>query len=91
MKRKNKLDTIDRNILRILSLYEHLNLLQLWYECGEDDALKGRTTKEEISERLEYLSVKGLVERIMGAETDDDSGDLIYRLKRGADGLDSQV
>lgn len=91
MKGKNKPDTITRIISRILCPYEHLNLLQLWYECGEDDALKGRTTKEEISERLEYLSVKGLVEGIMGAETDDDSGGLICRLKRGADGLESQV
>ena len=89
MKEKNKLDTIDPNILRILSLYERLNLLQLWYECGEDGALKGRTTKEEILERLEYLRAKGLVERIMGAKPDDDSGDLIYRLKRRADSLDS--
>jgi len=25
--------------------------LQLWYECGEDVALKKRITKEEISEK----------------------------------------
>lgn len=89
MERKNRLDSIDRNILRILSLYEHLNLLQLWYEFGEDDALKERITKEEISNRLEYLRAKGFVERVMDAEIDYDSGYLSYRIKKGADSLDS--
>jgi len=28
------LDAIDLNILQILSLYEHVNLIQPWYELG---------------------------------------------------------
>jgi hypothetical protein len=89
MEGKNRLDTIDRKILPILSLYKHLNLLQLWYEFGEDDALKERLTKEEISDRLEYLRAKGLVEKVVKAEIDDGSGYLSYRIKTGADDLDS--
>jgi hypothetical protein len=89
MERKTRLDTIDRSILRILSLYEHLNLLQLWYEFGEDDTLKERATKEEISNRLEYLRAKGFVERVMEEEIDDDSRYLSYRIRTGADDLDS--
>ncbi|MFX0200847.1 MAG: hypothetical protein ACFFCW_32400 [Candidatus Hodarchaeota archaeon] len=89
MERKNRLDTIDRSILRILSLYEHLNLLQLWYEFGEDDALNECVTKEEISNRLEYLRAKGFLERVMEAEIDDHSGYLSYRIRTGADDLDS--
>lgn len=89
MERKKRLETIDCNILRILSLYEYLNLLQLWYEFGENEALKERITKERISERLEYLRAKGFVERVMEAEIDDDSGHLSYRIKTGTDGLDS--
>ena len=89
MERKNRLDTIDRSILRILSLYEHLNLLQLWYEFGEDEPLKERVTKEEISDRLEYLRAKGFVERVMDAEIDHDSDYLSYGIKKGTDGLDS--
>jgi hypothetical protein len=51
--------------------------------------LKERITKEEISDRLEYLSAKGFVERVMEEEIDDDSGYLSYRIRTGTDDLDS--
>jgi hypothetical protein len=62
MEGHNRLDKIDRNILRILSLYEDLNLLQLWYEVGESDGAGGSMTGEEILERLKSLSSQGFVE-----------------------------
>jgi hypothetical protein len=63
------LDTIDRNILRTLSLYDSLALLELWYELGEDDAIKNeRITREEALSRLESLMDQGLVERVRKGE-----------------------
>jgi DNA-binding Lrp family transcriptional regulator len=73
-----QVDAIDRNILRILCLYEHLSLLQLWYELGEGNPMKKRLTKEEISSRLESLKVQGVVKRIIEGE---DS--IRWALKRG--------
>lgn len=63
MERNKSLDVIDRGILRILSLYEHLNLLELWFEIGEAGTLEP-VSKEEILSRLNSLMVKGFVERI---------------------------
>ena len=60
----NRIDPIDRMILHKLSLYQSLDLVELWYELGEDDALKERVTREELSSRLESLMVQGLVERV---------------------------
>ena len=69
MKDKQKLDAIDQSILDIISLYESLEFLELWYEIGEDDVLKKQlTTREELSRRLEFLVSKGHVEPIMDAE-----------------------
>jgi len=56
------MDAIDQMILRKLAIYESLDLLELWYEIGEDDMLKESVTKEEISNRLESLKAQGLVE-----------------------------
>jgi DNA-binding Lrp family transcriptional regulator len=64
MEGHNSLDPIDRNILRILSLYEALDLLQLWYELGESDGAADRMTREEVLERLESLSSRGFVKPI---------------------------
>jgi len=61
MKGPNTLDPIDRNILRVLSLYEELDVLQLWYELGETDRLVERMTREELLERLKFLGAEGFV------------------------------
>jgi len=57
----NTLDSIDRNILRVLSLYEELDVLQLWYELGESDRSVERMTREELLERLKFLGAEGFV------------------------------
>ena len=57
------LDTFDRSILQILSLYEHLNLLELWFEIGETGTLE-QVSKEKVLRRLHSLMVKGFVERV---------------------------
>ncbi|MFX1555546.1 MAG: hypothetical protein ACFFBV_16600 [Promethearchaeota archaeon] len=62
MEGRNPLDTIDRTILWILSLYEDLDLLQLWYELGESDKAVERMTQEDILERLKSLKSQGFVE-----------------------------
>ena len=64
MEGHNRIDAIDRIILHKLSLYQSLDLVELWYELGEDDALKERVTREELSSRLESLMVQGLVEQV---------------------------
>ena len=78
MKERNSNDTIDQIILGKLSLYESLDLLELWYEIGEDDLVRERVTKQEISGRLEALRARGLVECL--AETE---GHTRWVLKRG--------
>jgi DNA-binding Lrp family transcriptional regulator len=60
----NPLDAIDRTILRVLSLYEDLDLLQLWYELGEWEKSVERMTQEEVLERLKLLKSQGFVEPI---------------------------
>lgn len=62
MEGHNSLDPIDRKILRILSLYKDLDLLQIWYELGESDGPVDRTTQEEVLSRLGSLKSRGLVE-----------------------------
>jgi hypothetical protein len=64
MEGRNPLDTIDRTILRVLALYEDLDLLQLWYELGESEKSVEHMTKEDILERLKSLKSQGLVEPI---------------------------
>ena len=69
MKGNQSLGEVDRNILDIISLYGSLEFLELWYEIGEDDALKEhRMTKEELLMRLELLEAQGYAERIMNSE-----------------------
>ena len=69
MEGRNPLDPIDRTILRVLSLYEDLDLLQLWYELGESDKSMAHITKEEILERLKSLKSQGFVEPIEKSES----------------------
>ena len=64
MEGRNPLDPIDRTILRVLSLYEDLDLLQLWYELGESDKSVEHMTQEEVLERLKLLKSQGFVEPI---------------------------
>lgn len=77
------LDSIERDILRVLSLYEHLTPLQLWYELGEDDTTVETMTEQEILRTLESLKKKGFVARIGETEADNESARPIYRLKTG--------
>jgi hypothetical protein len=69
MEGRNPLDPIDRTILRVLSLYEDLDLLQLWYELGEADKSVEHMTQEEVLERLKLLKSQGFVELIRESES----------------------
>jgi len=60
MEGNKSLDVINRGILQILSLYEHLSVSDLWFEIGESDTSE-RITKEELQKRLEFLKTKGFV------------------------------
>lgn len=68
MEGRNPLDSLDRTILRVLSLYEDLDLLQLWYELGESDKSVAHMTREDILERLKSLKSQGFVEPIKESE-----------------------
>ncbi len=68
MEGRNPLDAVDRTILRVLSLYEDLDLLQLWYELGESDKSVEHMTREDILERLKSLKSQGFVEPIKESE-----------------------
>ena len=77
MEEHESLDTFDRSILQILSLYEHLNLLELWFEIGEAGTLE-QVSKEEVLSRLDSLMAKGFVERVTLG-----NGDIRWAFKRG--------
>jgi DNA-binding Lrp family transcriptional regulator len=78
MQTDNSLDTVDQNLLRILSVYEQLTLLQLWYELGEDDAVKERVSEEEVRNRLESLETRGHVEKTVSEEARESATSPIY-------------
>lgn len=60
MEGSNGLDLIDQNILQILSRYESMDLIELWYEIGED--IEGVSiSKDEVLDSLEYLTNQGFV------------------------------
>jgi len=69
MEGRDPLDAIDRTILQVLSLYEDLDLLQLWYELGESDISVEHMTQEDILERLKLLKSQGFVEPIKESES----------------------
>ncbi len=69
MRKAKSLEAINREILRILSLYEQLSLLELWFEIGEAGFLEPMT-KEQVSSRLESLMAKGVVKRIRLTDAD---------------------
>ncbi len=64
MEGRNSLDPIDRAILRVLSLYEDLDLLQLWYELGESDKSVAHMTQEEVLRSLASLKSGGSVKPV---------------------------
>jgi len=69
MKKYQNIDIIDQTILEILSHYEGITCLDLWYEAGELDSQERHpVTKMEILRRLESLSKHGYVECITGSE-----------------------
>jgi hypothetical protein len=68
MEARNTPDAKDQNILRILSFYEHFDFIELCYELDEDDAMKGRITKGELSSRLESLTAEDFVEQVSNGE-----------------------
>ena len=69
MKKYQNIDIIDQTILDILSHYEGITSLDLWYEIGEQDSLERHSlTKMEILSRLEFLSKHGYVECITDSE-----------------------
>ncbi|MBT3312085.1 MAG: hypothetical protein HN931_06225 [Desulfobacterales bacterium] len=69
MKENQSLEEVDRNILDIISHYGSLEFIELWYEIGEDDALKKhQMTKEELLMRLELLETQGFVEHFIISE-----------------------
>ena len=63
MKNHPSLDKVDQSLLEILSCYEHLTVLELWWEMGEAGAA-AKISKEEVLSRLETLETLGFVERI---------------------------
>jgi hypothetical protein len=85
VERGTGVDEMDQNILRVLSSYDQLTPLQVWYELGEDEGVKERITEGEALSRLESLKAKGLVEGATAKEVNSDSGSLIYRMKTRAD------
>lgn len=86
MEEGETVDVIDENILRILSLYDHLTPLQLWYEFGEDDLGKRRLTEAELLSKLESLRVKGFVEIGKGAEVGGGFSHVGCRVENGITG-----
>ena len=82
METDSGLDPIDQSILRILSSYEEMTPLELWYELGEDDTVKERVIEAEVRARLESLRKKGFVERVKEAGVDGESRRPIYRIPR---------
>jgi len=81
MEPQKSMDAIDRSILRILSGYEQLTALELWFELGENHTVKERMTEGEVLSRLESLREKGFVERVTRPGVDADSSVPLYRVE----------
>jgi excisionase family DNA binding protein len=82
LRKRGVVDAIDQDIIRTLSLYDHLRPLQLWYELREDLVVKGRISMEEMRKRLECLVARGFVERVRQPSFASGSDPEVYRLKR---------
>jgi hypothetical protein len=61
-----------------------LTALELWYELGEDDAVKERPKEEEIVRRLEALRVREFVEVVTSEKNGCKPGVAGYCLKSSA-------
>ena len=85
MQTHNSLDKFDQNLLRILSVYDQLAPLQLWFEMGEDDAVKETVSEEEIRKRLESLAARGYVEKVVTQDSEAGSASPIYHARVGGD------
>jgi hypothetical protein len=85
VEKRNSADEMDRSILRVLSGYDGLTPLELWYELGEDSTVREMATEAEISHRLEALEKKGFVERVTRTGADGESTHVIYREKTSDD------
>jgi len=72
MGKHKSLDGVNRNILRVLSLYENSDTLRPRSELGENDL-----TREGLTKRLEPLIAQGFVKQIMEAD-----GAMGWALKR---------
>ena len=83
METPKSLDAIDQTILRILSAYEQLTALDLWFELGENHTVKERVTEGETLSRLESLTARGFAERLTSKGVDGNSATAIYRVKTG--------
>lgn len=80
MEKRNTVDEMDRTILQTLFSYERLTPVQLWYELGEDDAVKEKLTEEEVFNRLESLMQRGLVEKAIRPGANREVESLFYRV-----------
>ncbi len=79
MKKKQSLEEGDQKILDILSHHGSLEFIEMWYEIGEDDALKTQImNKEDALKRLEFLETQGFVERLLEEEEST-----LWALKKG--------
>ena len=76
-------DTVDQAIVRVLSLYDHLTPLQVWFEMGESDLIKVRLTEAEVVDRLESLRAGGFVETIARVQAGGHPTYLDYRVTSG--------
>ncbi|NIO05760.1 MAG: hypothetical protein GTN74_14475 [Proteobacteria bacterium] len=59
MERIHGLDANDLNILQILSLDEHMNLMQLWYALDKDNPMTKPVNTKEVVTRLRVLNLDG--------------------------------
>jgi hypothetical protein len=85
MQTANSLDLLDQSLLRILSAYDELTPLELWYELGEDDAAKETVSEKEVGRKLESLGARGYVERVVREGGNADSMPVKYRIKARGD------
>ncbi len=82
MRERGGIDQIDQDILRILSLYDDLSPMQVWFELGEDELVKQRATETEVQSRLESLETEGFVEAVESSQVGRHRSYVGYRLKR---------
>ena len=80
METPDSLDTIG-----ILSAFEQLTALDLWYELGEDGAVNEGMSEAKMEARLGSLRKRGFVQKVRKARFDHDSDLAVYRVMGGID------